>query len=63
MTVLKMLPYLARINAAVNPCTNHVTGDMVAIHFWLLAVIVRSQSYSSLLQSGVSHSLCQIKHK
>lgn len=63
MAVLRMPSYLARINTAVNPGANHVGRDVVAVDFWLPAVIVGNQSHSSLLQSGVPLCLCQRKHK
>lgn len=36
---------------------------MVAIHLWLPTGVMRNQSHSSLLQSGVTLCLCPMKHK
>ena len=60
---LETLSYLACVDASVEPRTDHISGDMVAVDFRLPTRVVRNQSHSTLLQSGVAVCLCQIKTK
>lgn len=53
--------YLAGIGAFAQTSTKHAVGDMVAVNIWLSANVVRDQSDSGLLQTGVTLGLCQIK--
>lgn len=56
---LEVLSYLACVDTAVEPRTNHVSSDMVAIDVWLPTRVLRNQSHSTLLQTGVALCLCQ----
>ena len=50
---VKMCSYLAGVDAAVEPSTEHVSSHMVSVNFWLPTIVMRNQSHSALLQSRV----------
>lgn len=60
--LLEIPPYLAGVGTAVEPSTQHVISDVVAINFWLLTSFMRNQPHSSLLKTRITCSFCQIKH-
>lgn len=54
--------YLTGIGAFVQTGAKHVVRDVVAVDFWPSASVMGDQSDASLLQAGVTLSLCQRKH-
>lgn len=57
------MPYLAGVGAFAQAGTKHAVSDVVAVDVWLSACVVRDQSDSGLLQTGVSLGLCQIERR
>lgn len=54
--------YLAGVGTFAQTGAEHAVGDVVAVDFWPSARVMGDQSDASLLQAGVTLSLCQIKH-
>lgn len=52
-------PYLAGVHAAFEAGAEHVSSDMVAVNLRLSAGVLRDEPDASLLQGGVTLSLCQ----